>query len=240
MSFRNVCILFVGIFSLAILSCSNDPISSELASGTVKISIKRIGSGVQGKVADNTAAFITISSAQVVIEKIEFESSLGDTMDFEFEHPFVQDLMVGSNLHEIDTVRVPFGSYSESEIEIDELDEEDEAAYTQNPQLQNKSILVTGYLNDNPNETFIFTSDLSAEQEREFEPPLVLAEGSPSTNIVLTINLDTWFRDNDGNPLDPRIPNNKSIIEENIKNSFDVFEDDDDDGEDDDDDGEDD
>jgi hypothetical protein len=40
--------------------------------------------------------------------------------------------------------------------------------------------------------------------------------------------------DTNGNPLDPRSASNKSIIEENIKNSIDIFEDEDDDGEEDD------
>jgi hypothetical protein len=140
---------------------------------------------------------------------------------------------VGSILHEIQTVHVPFGSYSESEIKIDELDEEDGPAYFQTPELRNKSVIVTGYVNGDPNEMFIFASDISAEQEREFDPPLILDENSPSTNVVLTIDMDMWFVDGNSNVLDPRDPNNKSIIEENIKNSIGIFEDEDGDGEDD-------
>ena len=36
------------------------------------------------------------------------------------------------------------------------------------PELQDRSIVVKGYLNGDPNQSFFFTSDLDEEQEREF------------------------------------------------------------------------
>ena len=119
--------------------------------------------------------------------------------------------------------------------EIDDLDQEDGVVFTQNPDLQGLSILVKGYLNNDPSQTFVFTSDLDEEQEREFNPPLVLDENSPSNSLVLNIDLDTWFVDGNGNFLDPSIESNHSQIENNIKDSLEVFEDKDDNGEDDDD-----
>ena len=129
---------------------------------------------------------------------------------------------------------MPFGSYKETEIEIDDLDPEDGSVYTDNPELRDKSILIKGYLNNNPAETFEFSSDLEAEQEREFRTPLVLNENSPSTNIVLTIDMSKWFANSAGEFLDPTLSANREQIEKNIKASIDVFEDDDDNGEDDD------
>jgi hypothetical protein len=40
-----------------------------------------------------------------------------------------------------------------------------------------------------------------------------------------------WFMDSSGNLLDPRSANNKNLIEDNIKDSIEIFEDKDDDGE---------
>ncbi len=45
---------------------------------------------------------------------------------------------------------------------------------------------------------------------------------------------ESRFVDANGNPLDPGSPDNKDIIEDNIKASLEVFEDKDDDGEEDD------
>jgi len=186
------------------------------------------GSAVQSLQVN--AANVTITSVRIVIDEVELESSVGDTLDFELEQPFIKDLMAGSGTQVIQTVQVPAGSYKELEIEIDELNPKDGAVYTANPELQGRSVLVRGYV-DTPADTFRFVSDLEEEQEQEFEPPIVLDENSPATNIVLTLNMDLWFVDEKGNFLDPRLQENKSAIEGNIKNSIDAFEDKDDDGE---------
>jgi len=225
-------LLFIGLLFVTQMGCSSNPISSVPTSGTVKISIKSVSTASSNNALGKTAAAVTITSARVIIDEIELESIFDDTLDFEFEQPFVQDLMAGSsNIYEIGTFQVPFGSYKEMEIEVDDLKAEDGAVYTQNPELQDLSIRVEGYLNGDTNNTFVFTSDLDEEQEREFNPLLIVDENSPSTSIVLTIDMDTWFMDGNGTPLDPGSPSNESIIENNIKNSIDVFEDEDDDGE---------
>ncbi len=227
-------LLFALLILLLQTGCDDNPASSNPVMGSIKISVKSTSNTALVKASGITVNQIKITSAQVVIEEIEFESVEGDSFDFKLKTPFVQDLLVDSTAHEIQSVQIPFGSYKESEIEIDDLDSLHGTVYTQNPELQNKSILVKGYLNDDPNETFVFSSDLEAEQEEEFDNPLVLDENSPSTSIVLTISLDSWFVDGNGNLLDPRIAGNKSQIEENIKNSIDVFEDENENGLDDD------
>jgi len=223
-------LFFSAVFTLVLISCSN-PASPEPTDGLIKISIKSVVNTNLNSLS-KSASFVTLTSVRVVIEEVEFENSLEDSLDFELEEPFVRDLLVGSNIQEIETIQVPFGSYKEMEIEIDELGPDDGAVYSENPQLQDISIYVEGFLIDDPTQTFVFTTDLEEEQEEEFDPPLVLDENSLSTNVVLTINMDLWFIDENGNFLDPRSPANKSKIEGNIKNSIDAFEDDDDDGED--------
>lgn len=238
-SFNKVWLLLGLAITFLQFNCSDEALSPNANSGVIKLSIKTVHVQPQlnsKSLGRKVAGAVTITSARVVIKEIEFESIQDDTLDFEFERPFVKDLLVGSNLHEIESILVPFGSYKESEIEIDDLKAEDGEVYNQNPDLQDRSVLVQGYLNDDPNDIFTFASDLDKEQEKEFNPPLTLDENSPTTNIVLTLDMSTWFMDENGNPLDPRLESNRSKIENNIKNSIDVFEDEDDDGEIDDDD----
>ena len=97
-------LLFIGLLFVTQMGCSSNPISSVPTSGTIKISIKSISSGApasSSKVVGKATALATITSAHVVIERIRFDSSVDDTLDFRFEEPFIQDLMVGSNLYEI-------------------------------------------------------------------------------------------------------------------------------------------
>lgn len=216
---------------LALYGCNSNPAGPNTDGSSIKFSIKSIGATISaGKVASPQVTSVTITSVRVVIDEIKLKSSLDDTLNFKLEDPFVQDLLGGTTSHEITTVQVPPGTYKELEVEIDELKPEHGAVFTENPELQNWSILVTGFLDGDSAKTFTFASDLEEEQEQEFKPPIVLDEASPSTNVVLTVDMDSWFVDGNGGFLDPALAQNKSRIEENIKNSIDVFEDRDDDG----------
>lgn len=225
-------------FLVSHLSCigSNSFSPSADSSGNLKISIKSSGLNRLSK----SAAIITITRAQIVIHEIELETDVRDSMDFEFEQPFVQDLTIDTTVQQITTVDVPPGTYDEMEIDIAALTARDSVVYAQNPDLQDLSIRIEGTVHSDSLTAFVFTSDLNVEQETEFNPPLVLTD-SVATNVVINVDMNLWFADGNGGMLDPRDPANQRRIEKNIKNSFRVFEDRDDDGEDDtDDDGDDD
>ena len=81
---------------------------------------------------------------------------------------------------------------------------------------------------------FTFRSELSAEQEYDLIPPMVLEGADNDANLTLVVDTTMWFHDGSGGTLDPRDPGNREKIEDNIIRSIEVFEDDDEDGEDDD------
>ncbi|MCA9742358.1 hypothetical protein KC734_12500 [candidate division KSB1 bacterium] len=220
------------------IGCSKNPSSPMPTAGLVKISIRSINGNPASPLPKAAAAVnsVTITSARIVIDEIEFTSSIDDSADFELEDPFVQDLMIDTTSQVISTVQIPFGTYKEMEISIDQLSPNDGNAYAQNSDLQNLSIRIEGYLDGDTTNTFVFTSALSAEQEQEFNPPLVIDENSPSTNVVLAMDTSMWFVDRNNLPLDPTAAANQTAIERNIKASIRMYEDEDDDGEEDDDD----
>lgn len=213
------------------LGCDDNPTAARDDTGTVKLVLKTTGSAATKGLAKATESRVTLTRAVVVIKRIRFESSIHDTLDFRLRRPIIQNLATGSDIHQVDTVRVPFGRYKKSKIKIDELDAEDGAVFFEHPELQELSIRVEGFVDGDSKQSFVFLSDEEEEQEREFEPLLVLDENSPSTTVVLVLRTDTWFMDEDGGFLDPRGPENHDDIEENIEESIEVFEDRDDDGE---------
>ena len=64
-------------------------------------------------------------------------------------------------------------------------------------------------------------------------PPLVVSDVG-TTDITLFIDIGTWFRASDNMLIDPSSANaggpNESTVENNIRNSFNSFEDEDHDG----------
>lgn len=228
-------VIVLGI-SIMLGGCNgSNPVSSGSDTGQVKISIMAGGDGAT--LAKSFSDDIEITSAKVVIEKIEFENEQDASLDFKFEQPFVQDLVTLTTLEEVETVEIPFGVYDKIKIAIDDLDVEDGDVFTQNPELQNLSVLVRGFLNNDSTQTFEFSSDLSVNVDLEFDPPLEINQEVLSTNIVLGIDFANWFTARNGSFLDPSRAENRSEIENNIKRSLRVFEDRDDDGREDDRDG---
>jgi hypothetical protein len=164
-------------------------------------------------------------------------SSSDDCEELEFG-PVLIDLPLGGGAAQVFTVEVAAGTYDELEFEIhkpeDDGDADDAAFLAAHPDFRRISIRVTGTYNGTP---FTYTTDLSEEQERALVPPLSLSTAT-STDLTLFVDVDTWFRTSAGTLLDPASANeggaNESVVENNIENSIDAFEDDDRDGDDDD------
>ena len=236
---KKLLVILIAIAALVYLTngCGKNPQSSNSANLTLSI---RAVTGGLNKTASPSAPQVTITSAKVVIGKIEFETALRDSMDFKSRMPLVVDLDLTGKPTPIGSVSIPAGTYSEMEFEIKPLRASDGQVYLDNPDLQNRSIAVRGYVNGNTDSTFVFTSAFEEEQETEFSPPLVVDANAPQTNVMLTLDTTMWFSNGAGSYLDPRVARNQQAIERNIKASIQAFEDDDGDGEEDDDDDDDD
>ena len=129
---------------------------------------------------------------------------------------------------------VPPGTYDEVEFEIHKPESSDDAAFlAANPDFAGVSIRVEGSYNGTP---FVYLSHLDVEMEFDLVPPLVIGE-SGAADLTLFVDLGTWFRAGDGSLVDPASANtgggNEGLVNENVKNSLEAFEDDDHDGSDD-------
>ncbi len=84
---------------------------------------------------------------------------------------------------------------------------------------------------------FVFETDLREEQEVPLSPPLDVTADSQPVNLTLTLDVATWFVDAAGNPVNPTSANkggaNENLVKDNIRDSIEVFEDNDHDGHDD-------
>lgn len=212
------------MFILLISACSQNPTSSALSGmGNITLRIKGMADQSLSKGGVTTEG-ITVTSARFVIEKVELENRSDSSVDFKFAQPFVQDLLAITNLADIQTFQVPFGTYDKVKIDIDDLDAQDGDVYTQNPDLQNLSIRIEGYKEDST-QTFVFTSDISINVQLNLNPPIVLDEMSVNSSLVIDFDYTSWFRGGLHRFLDPSDPGNRRFIEQNIQRSFHCFRD---------------
>ena len=198
---------------------------------------------------------LEIETVELVLKEIELELQDSEDCDDhlegeddsceEFETgPFLLDLPLdGSGVAQaFEIPGVPAGTYDEVEFEIHTpgSDPGDDEFLLANPGFDGVSIRVTGTFDDGQGggaQPFVFVSDMSQEQEMDLAPPLLVGDGG-AANITLQVDVTVWFIAADRVTLiDPATAStgqpNESVVEENIQNSLDVYEDDDHDGEDD-------
>lgn len=194
---------------------------------------------------------LVISSVELVAGEIELEGSDGacqtsdPTSGADSTHddcsevelgPVLLDLPLTPGAQQNFSTVVSAGTFNEIKFKIrlpDDDDAADQAFRTAHPEFQHASIRVTGTFNGTP---FTFTSNVEAEQEIHLPTPIVT--GDAAVELTLFVDVDSWFRSVDGTSLiDPALglvgQPMQSVVEENIKASFQAFEDHDHDGSDD-------
>ena len=186
-------------------------------------------------VVGSGANSLTITKAQVVLGRIEVEpgtttaTCTGTETDGCPEvklDPVLVDLPLDGTTKTDFGANIPAGTYRGVELKIRPVNSSDPggaAFLAANPSFSNVSVHVEGTFNG---QAFSFNSSLDAEIEMELSNPLTLTGGSGS-NLTLFVDVSSWFKDSSGNAIDPTNSQNASTIENQIKQSFKVFEDDD-------------
>ena len=252
--FPTRCPLWLAPVALILAACNgtapkaSQPLSlSVTTKGTSGVSVPA-GSGMSAAIQIGSGAnSLTITQAQVVLARIEL--STAGSCATTGEDDDCAELQLGPTLVDLPVdattqvmlvdVAVPAGTYSGVQAKLDAVKPDDDepgasAFLTAHPDFQGISVKVTGVFTDASNAThdFTFTSEVDAEMEARFEPPVTLA--SDTKNFTIAVDIASWFTDASGAVIDPTDPANAEAIERNIRRSARVFEDDDHDGVDDD------
>jgi hypothetical protein len=131
--------------------------------------------------------------------------------------PFLIDLdataLSAGAVTKVFDAQVPAGTYQELRLEIFP------SAALKDASLKDASVIVDGTIGT---KSFSFSSALLAKQKKEGS----FVVGGTTANITLLIDPQQWFG-TAAAPLDPTVETNRAAIEENIRRSIDVFQDDD-------------
>jgi hypothetical protein len=232
----------------AAAACSDNPAGPE-GQGTVNFQLATSGIGVAS--APSLAVTVTrgtdvivISDVQLVARKIKLDredsscpADIEEDPEEETECPSLQlgplllDPPVEEGVNPSFTVDVPAGVYDQLMLQIHKPTGSNDVAFiAANPDFDGVSIRVTGTWNGTP---FSFTTDLTQVITIELEDP-VTVEVDGETGLTLLLDVRGWFLDQGGLAL--LNPSNlsqeaRSRIEQNIRQSFHAFQDDDEDGE---------
>lgn len=149
--------------------------------------------------------------------------------------PFLFDLPLGAGAARQFSVAVDTGTYGEVKFKLHKPSDDagDPEFIAANPDFDGISVRATGSFNGTP---FVYTSDVSANQEVNLVPPLTVSDATP-ISLTLFVDLSTWFQSSGGALINPAEALNgmpfENEVSDNIKASFRAFEDDNHDGHDD-------
>lgn len=183
---------------------------------------------------------LVISRVAMVLREVELRRTAHEGCDIpgpgddeaceEFEAgPLLLELPLGGGPEIVVAVDVPPDTYDRLEFDFHKPDDdspEDRAFLASHPEFKGISTRVEGSWNG---VAFVFLQDLNEEQEVSLQPPLVVGQDSEGTNLTLSLDVRTWFRDAQGVLLDPRSAGKggkfEDLVEGNIRRSIEVFED---------------
>jgi hypothetical protein len=146
--------------------------------------------------------------------------------------PYLVDVPVnGADAARV-AVAVPAGTYSSIRLwlyKVSSGDSADVAFRQTNPDFRDISVRLTGTFNGTP---FTFTNNVNAKLTVPLTAPLVIGTGGD--NVTVTIDLGTWFLRPSGGLYSPAAANTpgqaRTQVQNNIRNAFRAFRDDDKDG----------
>lgn len=187
---------------------------------------------------------LVLTKVEIVLRDIELERLNHDNCDSvstgsdddceEFEAgPVLIDLPLNGGIEHEFTIAVDSGTFDELKLKVhkpeDDGDAQDQAFLAAHPDFADVSIRVTGTFNG---ASFIFTTDMGAEQEFSINPPLIIS-GQTDVGVTLKVDVSGWFIS--GTTLvNPALAVKggafESVVENNIEASFEAFHDDDRDG----------
>ncbi len=195
-------------------------------------------------ISDGTSTLV-VTEAKLVLSEIELEAADDEGACAQTttsgQRAGCEDVEAGStvvtlpldgSVSEQITANVAPGSYDKTKLKVHVLgdDDGDHAAATATPDMQNASVKVAGTFDG---ASFVYYGKVEAEQEVELSPPMVVADGSSTAAITLSVDMSTWFA-SAGALVDPRTAGpdgaNRELVDHNIETSIGGFEDDDHDG----------
>jgi len=188
---------------------------------------------------------INFTDLRVVLKEFEIEQDIDglDGVSFDFNGPFVVDLINNSVSPDPGTIELPPGIYTQMKFKIDRIegsdDEKDDtgaALVASTDPLFSHSIYMTGTYTPTGGsaQSFTFTYDIDAEFElktaAETAVGFDIAKGVQN-DIIVAFRLNKWFVGIDPADFIAGTETVKEVLKENIKHSVDYGKDIDSDGE---------
>ena len=207
---------------LTAVACNSmDSVPGEEASIQLQMQVQTSNTAAKLTTANQEISELTIDEVRLYVDEMELENIENDSLEFEIED-FIVNLPLDGSPLTLDEIVLPQGLYDEFELEIEKAEEDVNVSDTDfRDETGTYSVVVKGTYNTEP---FTFRSSEDFGFELELNPPLELGENESSV-LKVSIDVSSWFKGSSDENLDPNDQANYEMINQNIENSFEGFED---------------
>ena len=207
-----------------ILSCEE---SNELPEATASLSF----AVEQGSLAKAANDHVALDSVKILLKTIQFHSvDESDSMDYKSD-PQVVRLDLAGGVNTLSASAIPMGTYDKVSFRIhkpEDTETPSDPDFKIGDSGNERFSIIAGGTHDG--QAFLFRSSKSSKQRVNIDPPLVVEEEGLELNVTLSVDVSTWFIDEDGEHLNPLDEGDENEIDKAIRRSFKGFRDDDRDG----------
>ena len=213
------------IVSLSILFLFSCEQAEDDLTSTASLSFAVPASGALLKPSNSD---VQLDSVKILLKTIQFHSEdEGDSLDFKTE-PQILNLALDGSVNTLHAADIPLGTYNKVSFRIHKPEDDEDPG---DPDFKEGTsgnerfcVVIDGTYEGT---AFTFKSRRSTKQRVDIDPPLVIDEEGLEVNVTLTVDVNSWFMDEDGNPLNPLEEGDEDEIDDAIRRSFRGFRDDD-------------
>jgi hypothetical protein len=203
--------IFPVLFSLALFAGCDENGGITIPSGATELTV----SAISNKGLDNPPAVVVITEVKALIHTVQFEQETNQNNQTITFSPFVVHFSTNGSLSEMTTKYIIRDFYTKVKFQIHKPEDNETPS---DPEFisgtQRYSFIIKGTYNGN---SFTYKSASSENIVINFSKTENFE--LTKTNVTIAFNELGWFK-NGSSDLDPNNPQNASMIDNNIRNSF--------------------
>ncbi|MEZ4703454.1 MAG: hypothetical protein R2834_24200 [Rhodothermales bacterium] len=205
-------ILPIALVALTIAGCDSN---SDPDGADVRLTMQAEYSAPAAK-----RAAVVINEAKLLVSQIKFQSDEADSLDFR-AGSVVVNLDLDDQPVVVSVGSIPAGVYEHVSFQIHKPEDNETVS---DPDFKEGtsgnerfSVVVSGTYDGQP---FTYKSRKTAQQRIDFSPNLVIANPDTTLDVALTVDVDGWFVDENGQELNPLNESDSNDIDDAIRRSI--------------------
>lgn len=205
-------ILYVALLAFLLAGCDSN---SDPEGAQVRFTMQAAYTPTAAK-----QAAVVITEAKLLVDRIKFHNDDADSLDFR-TGSFAVNLNLNNEPVVVSVGSIPAGVYEHVSFKIHKPEDNEtppDPEFKEGTSGNDRfSVIVKGTYDG---QEFVYKSRKTAQQRIDFSPNLVISNPDTTLDVALTVDIDSWFVDEDGQELSPFEERDENDIDDAIRRSI--------------------